>query len=306
MSQPWVLVDISWLAYRAYYTMGGLEFEDLPTGIIFGVFMQLREICHSPRVRSSRIAIFCDSRSSIRARTLPTYKGKRHEMRTPEEVEMIAAMKDQRVTLQEEILPAIGFPVYMQKGLESDDLMADVASSLSNAPVYKKAGRRQAIMITSDSDLFQCITPIVHWFDPQRDVYHDPSSFAEKYGIYPSKWGEVKALAGCSTDNVPGVGGVGEGTAIKYLNGQLPPHYKAHKHICSKKGEAARLRNRELVVLPHKATEPICLREPSYNMDKFFFYCEKYGLQSILDARKGWGAFFRGLHFQTRKVGEHR
>lgn len=303
----WVLVDISWLAYRAMYTMGDLSFEDMPTGVIYGFFDQLKQICLDDKVQSNRVAIFCDSHQSIRTKYFPTYKGNRwHKKgdRPPEEMEMHQEMRRQRDLLHTEILPAIGLPVYLQDGLESDDLIAWCARTLSINGKLTGNPRRQGVIITSDGDLFQCISPWVHWYDPQRHIYHNVDSFTLKEGIHPRHWGEVKALSGCMTDNVPGIGGVGKGTAVKYLLGALPPKYKSHQTIISRVGRKAARRNRRLVVLPHRATDPIVLREPKYNIDAFFHYCGKYGMDSILRDKKAWISFFSGKMFTARKRGE--
>ncbi len=303
-----VLIDLSWLAYRALHTMGGLEFEDIPTGIIFGVFNQIRHICMDPRVRSNRVAIFCDSGTSIRARSYPQYKSKRHQDRTPEQVAQVSAMKEQRIRLQTRILPDIGFPIYSQEGMESDDLMACIANSISYYASSHTSGysvnQKRAVMITSDSDLFQCISPWVHWFDPQRNVYHDAVSFLNKTGIDPDMWGRVKSLSGCSSDNVAGIRGVGEQTAIKYLKGELPATRQTHRKILSPEGQRTLKVNRDLVVLPHRATRPITLRDPEYRIETFFAYCKEFGFHSILDEQKSWEMFFRGSPFKTRKRGE--
>lgn len=292
----WVLVDISWLAYRALHAVGELEHEDIPTGIIFGFFHQLRQVCLDNRVRSNRVLIFCDSRSSIRQREYPEYKQKRKEKRTDEEVQRIKSMRRQMDLLSSRILQKIGFPVYFQEGLESDDLIAFAAQLLTEQ-------KREAVIVTSDGDLLQCITPYVNWFDPQRNRYYDEDSFSAEKGLPPSKWSEVKALGGCSSDCVKGVPGVGEGTAIKYLLGDLPPRYKAHESIISPSGRKTLKRNRRLIVLPHEATEPIVVRKPRFRPSVFFKYCERYGLLSILREKKAWTSFLTGSLFKTRMRG---
>lgn len=297
MSSPWVFIDVSGVAYRAFHSVGSLDFEDIPTGVIFGFFSQLRQICMDPRVRSNRIAIFCDSKTSIRAKSYPQYKAKRKTDRSPEEVQRISAMYEQLNNLTSSVLPACGLPIYRQEGLESDDLMAYAAKVMTDQ------GQR-AIIVTSDGDLFQCISEWVHWFDPQRNIYYTPESFLSAKGIECSEWGNVKAIAGCKTDNVSGVPGVGEITAIHYLNGDLPTTYQTHKSIVSSCGLATASRNSALVVLPHNSTKPFDLVEPKYDVDEFFKQCKKYGLASIIRERKAWESFLHGAPFRTRKRGE--
>jgi DNA polymerase I len=293
----WVLIDISYLTYRAFYSVGDLSFEDVPTGIIFGFFSQLRQICLDPRVRSNKIAIFRDSRTSLRAtKTFSAYKEKRRTERTPEEIKTLKRIHSSVDELTKEILPEIGFVVYEQEGLESDDLIAKSARTISKDP------SSSGVIISADGDLYQCISPNIHWFDPQRNLYHTPNSFLVDKGIDASNWGEVKAISGCDTDNVPGVPGVGWKTAVKFINGELPIRYKTHQAITSGEGQKTIKRNRELVVLPHKETKPISLKEPHLNPDNFLYRCEGLGMASFIKEEGSWRSFFHGAPFKTRRV----
>lgn len=300
----WVLVDVSYLAYRAMHAVGDLENEDVPTGVIFGFFHQLRQICLDRRIQSNRVAIFCDSRTSLRKRAHPPYKEKRWTERTQEEIEKVRTMRTQVELLSSEVLPEIGFPVHQQEGLESDDTIAWVANRISTDARLRLETDRKAVMVTSDGDLFQSITEHVHWFDPQRDRYLTPTAFAEWKGVPPSTWGEVKALSGCSSDCVAGVPGVGEATAIRFLKGELPPRLKAHQSIVSRRDVVDR--NRRLVVLPHEATEPVVLREPRYDAGEFFRQCKRFGLLSVLRDKESWAKFFDGRFHRVRRRGEKK
>lgn len=295
----WVLIDASYLGYRALHTVGGLDHDDVPTGVLYGVLMQLRQVCLDPRVRSNKVVVFCDSRTSLRKKAYPEYKWKRTE-RTEEELERLRLMRVQMDLLTTKILPDIGVRTYRQEGLESDDIIASVADSFPHAIVKG----RQAVMITADGDLFQSINENVHWFDPQRNTYYDPAAFLEVKGIECWRWGEVKALSGCKTDCVKGIRGIGEMTAIKFLRGELPPSRKTHQSIVSGKGRAIAKRNRALVVLPHKETKPVRLEEPEYNTEAFFDYCRQFGLDSFIHERQAWLSFFHGTPFRTRRRGE--
>jgi 5'-3' exonuclease len=168
-----------------------------------------------------------------------------------------------------------------------------------------KGSERQAILVTADGDLYQCITPAVHWYDPARDAYYDPDRFLLKKGIEAERWGEVKTLAGCNGDSVPGVPGVGEVSAVKYLLGILPAHYKKSISIQSIEGRNIFDRNKELVKLPHPKTKSFNLTEPDYNVDAFFHFCERYGIMSYLrePKRSEWVSFFCSKKVRTRKRG---
>jgi len=283
----WVLIDLSFLAHRALHSTGELETEDIPTGVLYGFFEQLYSICKCPVVSSNKILIFTDSRRSWRNRAYPEYKKKRREQRTEEEQQQLEIMYKQIDILKNKALPRMGVPVYRQIGLESDDLIAIAAKQLTKM-------KEEAIIITSDGDLYQCITPFVQWYDPQRNLLITEESFQDLKGIAPGLWGMVKAIAGCATDNVPGLKGIGEKGAIKYLRTELPVHLKQFKTISEGTEEIKKWA--ELVVLPHKKTKPIFIEEPEYNSKIFFSFCKHYDILSYLkDSRKlKWINFFKG------------
>lgn len=294
---PWIFTDVSYLAHRARYAVKDIPIEDMPTGILFGFFEQLWNVCNHWQLESNKLCLFFDSKKSYRAEVYPEYKSKRHESRTEEEIQQINVMHDQLKLLKKHILPAIGIPLYRQAGLESDDLMAAAAEH------FIGESERKAVIVTSDGDLYQCITSAVHWFDPFRDVYYDPISFHAKKGIIAREWGYVKAYAGCATDSVAGIKGVGEKTAIKYLLEQLPEHHKTFEAMSSEEGRKIFERNKKLVILPHTMTETIILKEPEYNPDAFFDMCERYGLVMYLneDRMKEWRRFFHGTPKQKTR-----
>lgn len=283
----WVLVDLSFLAHRARHATSNLEFEDIPTGVMYGFFEQLYSICKSPAVSSNRVLIFTDSRRSYRSRQFPDYKRKRREQRSEEERKQISIMYDQVSKLRRNILPAIGFPVFRQVGLESDDLIAWVAKELTRR-------KEHGVMITSDGDLYQCISQYVKWYDPARDVVMNTSSFISKKRVIPKKWGRVKAIAGCSSDNVPGLKGIGEASAIKYLLGEMPEHTKKYQVIASSREEIREWGR--LTILPHKKTKPIDFHSPEYDTKAFFRFCEQYHILSYFKPRRReqWVKFFEG------------
>lgn len=298
----WVLVDVSYLAYRAMHTLSDLSFEDLATGVVFGFFTQLRQICIDGRINSNQVIIFADSRESKRRLVYPEYKHKRRtSKKTAEEIDKIREMRRQLDVLTGTILPRMGFPVYSQEGLESDDLIAWTARHLTMQGCIEGHNRRQAVMVTADGDLFQSITTRVHWYDPGRNIYHTPETFYMLKGVTCRQWARVKTLSGCRTDNVAGVPGVAEPTAIKYLQGDIPPSRKVHQSIISDRGRSIEERNRGLVVLPHVETSPIVLRPPVFDEESFFFFCERYGLMSIIRERETWLKFLRGTAFPKHR-----
>jgi len=302
---PWVLIDYSWLVHRAMYSTGGLEFEDIPTGVIYGVLDAIRTVCKDKRILSNKVAIMLDSRESFRKEIYPKYKCNRSKLSETQKEER-AIMYKQSKLLSEKILPDSGFRVYEQEGLESDDLIAMAARQVRQY-AENDSSSVQAIMITADGDLFQSITQTVHWYNPSKNLYYTPSKFYHDKGISPEKWDSVKCIAGCSTDNVGGVSGVGECTAIKYLKGTLPKGYKTYRCIVSERGQEIINRNQVLVKLPCPDTRMLDLEEPEYNPQVFFGYCKLFGISTYLEGskRRELEDFFKGKfvteHIRRRK-----
>jgi len=292
----WILIDLSFLAHRAVHALQGLTSEEYPTGVLYGVFEQIYSICNNPRFLSNKIVVLADSRHSYRLRAFKKYKYKRREDRTEEEWEEIHIMRDQVKLLTDKILPSMGIQVHGQKGLESDDHLAWASQVLTER-------KEEGVMITSDGDIFQSITDFVSWYDPQRDLLHNPTSFIAKKHIKPSQWGLVKAIGGCTTDSVPGLTGVGEKGAIDYINGEMPEHYKKYQTIQDSFTSGELDKWKELVVLPHKKTRPFELKLPKYNPDAFFEFCEEYDIDSYLSPKgmNKWKRFFKGRFNEPRK-----
>lgn len=299
IESPWALFDLSYLAHRARHSMGNLSFEGESTQIIFGILESLRTICFDNRVKTNSVVICVDSKESFRRDFFPEYKLKRYESRSPEEIADIEAMHSQANILKK-MLKESGFKVIKQRGLESDDIMAQAARQLQN----KRHTGVTAIMVTADSDLLQCVTTdTVRWFDPQRDLFWGHLDVWAAKGVDPCDWAKVKAIGGCRGDNVPGVPGVGEKTAVDYLTKSLPASHKRSCAITDPSGQAIIARNRRLVRLPHKKTKEIDLSLPKYDPGTFFAWCKKLGFESYLhDRRRAWENFFAGRMNEFRQT----
>lgn len=285
----WVLIDFSFLTHRALHATGELSYEDIPTGVVFGFWEQLLEICSNPSIQSTRIALFGDSKKSYRRKRFPKYKMKRYAQRSEEDMKRIEKMHDQMNVLRNEVFPKVGIPYYQQVGLESDDLIAWTARELTKQ-------KEEGIIITSDGDLFQCVTDFVSWFDPQRNRHMNPEYLLKRKGVRPNQWAKVKAIGGCKSDCVPGIVGVSEKGAIDYLLGKIPKHYKKYEKITSEEGQDTIRFTRSLVTLPHKKTKAFALVEPEYNEEAFFEHVKDFGIESYLVPKKRnrWERFFKG------------
>lgn len=238
--KTWLLVDCNYLAWRSYHAIGPLSHEGRSTSVCFGVLRDLEGLLslHSP----DRTILAFDSGSSKRASIFPGYKASRkNKVMSDEERERIRQFYLELGRFQNEILPDAGFRnVIDVPGYEADDILAQVAKDIPTDVT--------AVIVSADGDLLQCLAERVVIYNPAKKKAVTAESFREQWKISPKDWATVKAIAGCSTDDVPGVPGVGELTAARWVAAVLPSRYKAHAAIT----ESTELieRNLELVRLP--------------------------------------------------------
>lgn len=254
MKRTWLVLDMSYLSWRAYHTTGFLQHKGGMTGVVFGV---LRDIVTLIDGHATSYVAFCfDSRTSLRETIFPKYKWKRKDKASvvidPKELAAKAELRKQILALKDEYLPGLGFAnVLHQEGYEADDLIASAVAGLGP--------RDEAVVVSRDKDMYQLLKQgKVVAYNPTHKTYYTEESLAEEYGVTPEQWAEVKAIAGCDTDCVPGVRGVKEKTACKFLLGQLPKgkvRDAIHEFLVSDDYE----RNLKLVRLPLFGCDPVKL-----------------------------------------------
>lgn len=271
-----ILLDSSGLFHAAKYTTGHLTYESVTTGVIFGF---LRRVLSIGITNNDPQLVFCwDSRRSHRKREYPEYKANRkYEDQTEEEKELNNMAFEQLDRLRTEIIPRLGFSnSFMQNGVEADDIMAKIAFTAPREPGEKP------LIVSSDEDMLQCLWA-ADIYSPSKDIYITEDDFQATYGIESKQWWEVKSIAGCKTDNVKGVVGVGEKTAAKILSGKLKKG-KLFDKVWSEEGVAISLRNRPLVELPHRRTRPIrVVKQKPLKKEYYIEICLELGFQSMLN-----------------------
>lgn len=272
MSQPILLIDSHYLAHRAFHTSGGLSHHGKGTGVIFGVLKSIGGFME--QFDTDRVAFCFESRHLKRRDVFPDYKIKRIKANlTKEEAKARIELARQIAQLREELLPAIGFKnVFHFDGYESDDILAALARDLS-------AHDEEVVIVTSDADLFQCLNRNVSIYSPQKRKLLTSSWFEKEYGLQPKRWTVVKAMSGCSGDGVPGISGIGEKTAIKYLQGTLPQQSAAWCKI--RANTPTVLRNRELVELPFLGCPSPALQKDHVTEQAWKAVCGQLGMKSM-------------------------
>lgn len=200
------LIDGYAVAYRQYFGLPIASFtapDGTPTNAVFGFTRILMDILEKERPRY--LAVSLDMGMSGRDTLFEAYKGTREKM--PDDLEI-------QIHYIQEIVRAFNIPILALEGYEADDVIGTVTQ--------QALGQNVAVrIITGDRDLLQLLTDHVTVQLPDRsenmDVIYDLPRFVERYGLQPPQLVDLKALMGDSSDNIPGVRGIGEKTAQKLL-----------------------------------------------------------------------------------------
>jgi DNA polymerase-1 len=195
------LIDISSYFYRAFHAIRGLATsKGLPTNATYGVTNMLLKVLKERQPHY--LALVFDSKGPTqRHHDFPDYKAQRPGM--PEELVM-------QLPYIQKIIDGFRLPALRQEGFEADDLICTLVHRA------REQGFRVEI-ISGDKDLLPLVQAGVDMWDPMKEVRYDPTAIREKYGLTPEELVEVRALAGDASDNIPGVPGIGEKTALKLI-----------------------------------------------------------------------------------------
>ncbi|MDW2994709.1 MAG: DNA polymerase I [Alphaproteobacteria bacterium] len=197
------LIDGNSLLFRAYYGVHSrlTRSDGTPIGAVYGFFNMVLPLFSAANSTDSFVCVFDASRITFRQDIYPAYKMNRAE--TP------ADLTAQGIIIRRG-LAAMGVPVLCVPNVEADDVIATLARQNCTEP-------RATRIITSDKDLMQLVSECVFLYDgmKQREV-HEPDVL-EKFGVLPTQVVDVQSLMGDSSDNVPGVTGIGPKTASELI-----------------------------------------------------------------------------------------
>lgn len=201
------IIDGKSVFYRGYYAMPNLSTKDgTPTGGVYGFTAMSFELLK--KLKPDYVAVAWDKpKTNIRKRRelYPEYKAGRKPA-PPDFYEQIPILQ--------ELLQALGWPLYELDDYEADDIMGAFAKQASEQGI-------ETCLITSDLDALQLVGPMTHVYALKKGFSQielfKPESFEAKYGLRVEQFLDFKALKGDSSDNIPGVPGVGEKTAIDLL-----------------------------------------------------------------------------------------
>lgn len=264
-----MLLDGNSLAFRAFYALPAENFKTqggLTTNAVYGFTAMLINLLRDEKP-SHVAAAFDVSRKTFRKEKYPEYKEGRAA--TPDEFRG-------QIDITKEVLGALGIVVLAEEGFEADDLIATLATQA-------QAEDFRVLVVTGDRDSLQLVSDDVTVLYPKKGVSDlhrfTPDAVVEKYGLTPTQYPDFAALRGDPSDNLPGIPGVGEKTAAKWINqyGSLQALVDHVDEVKGKVGDSLRanlsnvILNRELtdlvkdVPLPHT---PEGLRVQPWDRDR--------------------------------------
>lgn len=202
-----MLLDGNSLAFRAFYALPAENFKTqggLTTNAVYGFTAMLINLLRD-ETPTHIAAAFDVSRQTFRSDKYPEYKANRSA--TPDEFRG-------QIDITKEVLAALGITVLAEPGFEADDIIATLATQAEN-------GGYRVLVVTGDRDSLQLVSDDVTVLYPRKGVSEltrfTPDAVLEKYGLTPRQYPDFAALRGDPSDNLPGIPGVGEKTATKWI-----------------------------------------------------------------------------------------
>ncbi|MGH3817920.1 MAG: DNA polymerase I, partial [Pseudonocardiaceae bacterium] len=241
-----LLLDGHSLAYRAFFALPTENFRTTTgqtTNAVYGFTSMLINLIRDEQP-SHVAAAFDVSRKTFRAETYAPYKANRST--TPDEFRG-------QVTLIQDVLGTLGIPVITKENYEADDVIATLVTRAEPAGF-------QVLVCTGDRDALQLVTDQVTVLYPRKGVSDltrfTPAEVVERYGLTPQQYPDYAALRGDPSDNLPGIPGVGDKTAAKWVRefGSLDALVDRVDEVKSKAGDALR-ENLASVLLNRRLTE---------------------------------------------------
>lgn len=225
MTKRLAIIDGKSVFYRGYYAMPNLSTRDgTPTGGVYGFAALSLELIK--KLKPDYVCVAWDKpKTNIRKRKAiyPDYKAGRKP--APPDFYV-------QIPILQELLEAFSWPLYEADDYEADDIMCTLAEKAAEQGI-------ETCLITSDLDALQCVGPLTHVYALKKgfsniELFH-PESFEEKYQITVDQFLDLKSLKGDSSDNIPGVPGIGEKTAISLLQ-QYQTLDGVYEHLDELKG----------------------------------------------------------------------
>lgn len=237
------LIDGNSLLFRAYYGVHShlTRSDGTPTGAVYGFLNMLLPILASANKDDMFVCVFDASRQTFRQEIFPDYKQNRTE--TP--ADLITQSQ-----IVQQCLNTSGIPVLCVAGVEADDVIATLAKQYCKTKINVR-------IITSDKDLMQLVSDCVYLYDGMKNREIRTPEVIEKFGVLPEQVVDAQSLIGDSSDNVPGVPGIGPKKAAELLN-EFQTLDNLYNNLGLIKNERVRnllLNNREIAYISKKLVQ---------------------------------------------------
>ncbi|MCF0260234.1 MAG: DNA polymerase I [Erysipelotrichaceae bacterium] len=277
-----LLVDGNSLLFRAYYstiyTNPMKTSAGVPTNAVFGFISMLSKAMS--KVQPDAVLVAWDAgKKTFRHEKYPDYKG----TRKPLDEELIAQMPIVR-----EYLDEAGYVRYEQEGYEADDIIGSMAAAAQDM---------ETTILTGDKDLLQLVDPSTTVLIMKKGIQEmdvmDEKAIEDKYGLKPMQIIDLKGLMGDPSDNIPGVKGIGEKTALKLLHdyGSVENTYEHLDDIKGKRkeylenGRESALLSKEMATIFRQMKLPFTMEDLTYteepqSLEDFY---HKFEMKSLLD-----------------------
>ncbi|HVO82981.1 MAG TPA: DNA polymerase I [Syntrophobacteria bacterium] len=273
--QALYLIDGSSYIYRAFYAVKDLSTSGgLPTNGVYGFLGMLRRVLKEKRPTYLAVALDAPG-PTFRHQLSAEYKATRPQMPEP---------LARQLPYIKRLIALHGIPLLEVNGVEADDIIGTLTA-------WASGQGRQVVIVSGDKDLLQLVSSRVCLWDTMKDVVLGPQEVEQRYGVPPSQLVEVMGLAGDSSDNIPGVPGIGPKTAARLIRefGSIEnllahlPEVPSARERSKLEGYAAQARlSRELVTLNCRVS-----LEPGWER-----------LRIGTDDREALAALFRELEFR--------
>lgn len=234
-----LLIDGHSLAFRAYHALPAnmATRSGEPTNATYGFVSMLLNVLkeHQP----DYVAVAFDVGKTFRHEQFPDYKG--HRERMPDDL----AHQVERI---QQVVEALNIPIFTRDGYEADDVLGTLAKQAEAQGV-------ETLIVTGDRDIVQCVTDHVHVLTSGRKfsdtIVYTPETVRERWGLAPRQLVDLKALLGDTSDNVPGVKGIGEKTATTLVQtyGSVEGIYGHLDEITPKRVQEALAQGRDAAFL---------------------------------------------------------
>jgi DNA polymerase-1 len=268
-----LIIDSHAICHQAKHSTGELSHNDIGTGIVFGFFKQIYSL--AVKFKTNKFVFAWDSKTSKRKSVYPMYKSNRKERNEEEKIVNQIAF-EQFNEIKTEILPKLGFiNIFEEEGYEADDIIASI--------LWNKNGEIPCIIVSSDTDLYQLLDKAPMYSTRKKELYTN-EMFSKEWGVIPMDWSQIKAIAGCSSDGVPGIPRIGEKTAIKFLRGELSAQSNPYKLLTERDSKEIISRNLSLVKLPFLGMKKIKIKEEEevLSQDAFIEMFNTKGFNSLI------------------------